>query len=71
VALQRFHKRRFNQGSALRRRTGLSTERFGRLFSVFPRTAEQWEQGRRQPRSLTFRELEKGMAKKREQMLLF
>jgi DNA-binding transcriptional regulator YiaG len=56
---------------ALRRRLGLSTEQFGRLFCVSPRTVEQWEQGRRQPRGLTLRELEKELAKKREQLLLF
>ena len=56
---------------ALRQRMGLSTEQFGRLFLVSPRTIEQWEQGRRQPRGLTLRELEKEMAKKRDQLLLF
>jgi hypothetical protein len=34
------------------------------------RTVEQWVQGWRQPRGLTLRELEKEMAKKREQLLL-
>ena len=56
---------------ALRRRMGLSTEQFGRLFLVSPRTVEQWEQGRRHPRGLTLWELEKQMAKRREQLLLF
>jgi DNA-binding transcriptional regulator YiaG len=50
---------------------GLSREHFARLFFVSPRTLEEWEQGRRQPRGLTLRELEKEMAKKREQLLLF
>jgi DNA-binding transcriptional regulator YiaG len=49
---------------ALRRRLGLSAEQFGRLFFVSPRTVEEWEQGRRRPRGLTLRELQKEMAKR-------
>jgi DNA-binding transcriptional regulator YiaG len=49
---------------ALRRRLGLSTEQFGRLYLVSPRTIEQWESGRRAPRGLTLQAVEKELVKK-------
>lgn len=49
---------------ALRKQMGLSVEQFGELFAASPRTVEQWEQGRREPRGLTRRAIEKEIAKR-------
>ncbi len=35
--------------SAIRRKTGLSQERFARAFQISPHTLRNWEQGRRVP----------------------
>jgi DNA-binding transcriptional regulator YiaG len=50
---------------ALRRRLGLSMDQFAAIFAISPRTLQDWEQGRRKPRGLTLRILEKELAKKR------
>lgn len=48
---------------ALRRRLGLNTEQFGRIYFVSPRTVENWEQGRREPQGLALASLKKEISK--------